>query len=196
MSNRKDLFCNAVLCLKSVFIGILILLSSYHNSYCQEDPSLQDTIKIKHHSPRAAIVLSVLVPGMGQIYNGKIWKVPIIYAAEGTALYLYNFNQVRYKKILNYLESDTFDESQRYEVYGRSLGGSVLPRARDFFRKNRDYSILFFGGVYVLNIIDALVDAHFFEYDISDDLSLNIQPVYYSPEIKAGGPGLQLVFTF
>ncbi|MFO7655731.1 MAG: DUF5683 domain-containing protein [Bacteroidales bacterium] len=167
----------------------------YPDSFCQE-ASAPDTVKIRHHSPRTAIMMSALVPGMGQVYNGKIWKVPIIYAAEGTALYTYNFNQIRYKKILDYLASDAYDESLDYEVYGRNYRGTILPRARDFFRRNRDLSILFFGGVYLLNIIDALVDAHFFEYDISSDLSLNIQPVYYTPELNSGGPGLLLVFTF
>jgi len=151
---------------------------------------------ILKHSPRMAIVMSAILPGLGQVYNEKIWKVPIIYAGEMTAIYYYNWNHVRYKKIIGILKDDGGAGQEEYDIFGRPLKSYNLERARDHYRRQRDYSGLFVAGIYVLNIIDALVDAYFFEYDISDDLSLNIKPACLSPDFHSGGIGLSLCLKF
>jgi hypothetical protein len=155
-----------------------------------------DSVRIRNHSPRMAIVMSAILPGLGQVYNEKIWKVPIIYAGEMTAIYYYNWNQKRYKKIIGILKDDGGAGQEEYEIYGRTLQSYNLEPARDHFRRQRDYSGLFIAGIYVLNIIDALVDAYFFEYDISDDLSLNIKPAFLTPDFSSGGIGLNLCLKF
>jgi len=143
-----------------------------------------------------AIVMSAVMPGLGQVYNEKIWKVPIIYGAEMTAIYYYQWNQKRYKKIINILKNDAGAFQEEYDIYGRPLKSYNLERARDHFRRQRDYSGLFIAGIYALNIVDALVDAYFFEYDISDDLSLHIKPAYFTPDYRQGGFGLNLCLKF
>lgn len=166
------------------------------SSVCQEDMAPDDSVMIRQHSPRMAIFMSVVLPGLGQVYNEKIWKVPIIYAGEMTAIYYYQWNQVRYKEIIGILKDDGGTGQEEYIIYGRTIKSYNLERARDHYRRQRDYSALFIAGVYALNIVDALVDAYFFEYDISDDLSLKIKPAYFSPDFHSTGIGLNLCLKF
>ncbi len=163
-------------------------------SVCQENPAPDDSTMARKHSPTKAIIMSAIMPGLGQVYNQKIWKVPILYAGEITALYYFQWNQVRYQEILQILKDGAGEEY--YYVYGRKVYEYQLERARDHYRRQRDYSALFFIGIYALNIIDALVDAHFYEYDISDDLSLKIRPAYFTPDIRQGGFGLNVCLRF
>jgi hypothetical protein len=140
--------------------------------------------------------MSAVLPGLGQIYNEKIWKLPIIYGGEMTAIYSYHFYQIRYKKVLSILKEDGGTGQEEYEIYGRIISSRNLGRARDFYRRYRDYSGLAIVGLYALNIIDALVDAHFFEYDISDDLSLKIQPGLLPSDVLSGNVGLNICMRF
>ena len=179
---------------KSLFL-LLFTASSIGISFCKNADETSDSTIIKHHSPRKAMLYSAILPGMGQIYNGKIWKVPILVGGEGTAIYFYKYYQERYKKVLNFIR-DTIDNDIGYEVYGYNIPGYNMERARDIFRRYRDYSMLFIVGIYVLNIVDALVDAHFFEYDISNDLSMKIQPMYNPSAYRNGGLGLNICLRF
>jgi hypothetical protein len=165
-------------------------------SVCQEDSAPDDSVRIRQHSPTTAIIMSAVLPGLGQIYNGKIWKLPIIYAGEMTAIYSYHFYQIRYQKVLGILKADGGTGQESYDIYGNPIPGTSMARARDFYRRWRDYSGLAIAGIYVLNIIDALVDAYFFEYDISDDLSLNIRPACISTGFDTGGIGLNISMKF
>ncbi len=155
-----------------------------------------DSVMVRKHSPKKAIFMSAVVPGLGQVYNEKIWKVPIIYAGEMTAIYSYNFYHIRYKEIIRILKDDGGTGQETYVIYGKTIRSGNLEGARDFYRRWRDYSGLFIAGIYVLNIIDALVDAYFFEYDISDDLSLHIKPAYLTPDYRQGGFSLNLCLKF
>lgn len=163
---------------------------------CQEDQTPDDSLLVRHHSPNRAVLMSAIIPGLGQVYNGKIWKVPIIYGAEMAAINWYHFYQVRYKKVLSILKDDGGQGQATYNVYGNDIPGTSMERARDFYRRWRDYGGLVVIGIYVLNIVDALVDAYFFEYDISDDLSLNIKPACISPDFQSSGFGLNLCLKF
>lgn len=113
-----------------------------------------------------------------------------------TAIYSLHFYQIRYKRVLNILKEDGGQGQEKYDVYGREIYSYNLVRARDFYRRWRDYSGLFVAGIYFLNIIDALVDAYFFEYDISDDLSLDVRPALVSPGFQSAGVGLNLCLKF
>ncbi|MBN2215379.1 MAG: hypothetical protein JW723_14160 [Bacteroidales bacterium] len=166
------------------------------NSVCQEDQAPDDSLTAGYHSPAKAVIMSAIVPGLGQIYNGRIWKLPVLYGGEMAAIYSYHFYQVRYKKVLNILKEDIGTGQDRYEVYGRQIAGTSMERARDFYRRYRDYSGLVIVGLYALNIIDAMVDAHFYEYDISDDLSLKIQPGILPSDFHSGGIGLNICMRF
>lgn len=164
-------------------------------SYTEE----QDTIELpdrvrKVKDPKVATLLSAIVPGAGQAYNEKVWKVPIIYGGIITTAYFVEFNNRRYQK---FREALTI-------VRDPSLGPNPFPnlnqagiiRNVDYWRRNRDLCYLIFGVIYVLNIVDAQVDAHLSGFDVSDDLSWKLEPSYET--FTAGGQsvGLSLKLNF
>ena len=133
----------------------------------------------KRHSPKKAAILSAVLPGAGQVYNRKYWKVPIIYGGFAGLGYAVGINQKRFKDFatgFKIVANDSLISS--YTVDGQSYSQSQLKELKDFYKRNRDLFILFSGVLYALNIIDAAVDAHLFEFDVSEDLSMRIEPVY------------------
>jgi hypothetical protein len=100
--------------------------------------------------PSKAAFYSALLPGLGQAYNKSYWKIPIVYGAIGTSLYFYFNNNKKY----DYLDDDR------------------LIRAQRFYQRNRDLSLLVAVGFYVLNIVDANVDAHLTQFNVNDNLSI------------------------
>ena len=127
----------------------------------------------KKHSPHKAAMYSALVPGLGQIYNERYWKLPIIYGAAGVLIYAFDFNNDRYNKYKNAYADMDAEKITSFEGYTNK---DVLLRLKDNYRRNRDLNVIVMAGIYLLNVVDATVDAHLFDYDISDDLSLNFQP--------------------
>tara|TARA_A100001037_G_scaffold301568_1_gene331377 strand:- start:704 stop:1219 length:516 start_codon:yes stop_codon:yes gene_type:complete len=127
-------------------------------------------------SPKKAALLS-LIPGAGQVYNKKYWKVPIIYAGLITSAYYINDNNHQYKAYKKaYLIRIDNDPNTTDEYVGQYSSNDLIV-LKDFYRRNREISILCFVGVYILNIVDASVDAHLFDYDISENISLNVSPL-------------------
>lgn len=125
----------------------------------------------KEKSPKKAAIYSAVIPGAGQIYTKKYWKVPIIYGGLVTSAYFINDNNNQYKE---YREAALLS----YETGEDQLGYtySELITLKDHYKRNREISYFSFVGVYILNIIDASVNAHLFHFDVSDDISLNIRP--------------------
>lgn len=122
-------------------------------------------------SPSKAAFYSAILPGLGQAYNKKYWKIPIVYAAMGTGIYFYisnnkNYNRYRsaYKRRLAGFNDDEFQ--------GIVADNNALIDAQEFYQRNRDLSLLLTVVAYVLNIVDANVDAHLLQFNVSDDLSL------------------------
>ena len=127
-------------------------------------------------SPKKAAILSATLPGLGQIYNKKYWKVPIIYAGLLTSAYYINDNNNRYKQYKEaYIIRIDNNPNTTDNYVGEYSSGDLLI-LKDFYRRNREISILCFVGTYIVNVVDASVDAHLFDYDISDDISLHITP--------------------
>ena len=126
-------------------------------------------------SPRKAAILSSALPGLGQIYNKKYWKVPIIYAGLLTSAYYINDNNVQYKRHKNAYLRRLDNNPNNDEFVGKYSSGDLLI-LKDFYRRNREISILCFVGTYIINVLDASVDAHLFDYNISEDISLQITP--------------------
>ena len=125
----------------------------------------------KEKSPKKAAIFSAIIPGYGQIYTKKYWKVPIIYGGLVTSVYFINDNNIQYKEYKNAaLVSYETEENQLGYTY------SELIILKDHYKRNREISYFSFVGVYILNIIDASVNAHLFHFDVSDDISLNIRP--------------------
>ncbi|MBN1132825.1 MAG: hypothetical protein JXR52_11385 [Bacteroidales bacterium] len=113
------------------------------------------------HSPTRAIMFALALPGLGQAYNHKYFKIPIVYAALGGAGYAIHFNNTQYKQAsLNY----ALDPSDLNERYLRA------------WRRNLEISYIALAAVYALQVIDAYVDANLFAWDVSPDLSLRIAP--------------------
>lgn len=144
----------------------------------------------KIHSPKKATIYSAILPGLGQAYNKKYWKIPIIYAGFGTIGYFVGWNN-KYYKTYKQAYSDLTDkdattdsyldlEATKYYDLENSTDynnfKSGLSRQQEYYRRNRDLLIISMAGFYGLNLIDASVDAHLFNFDISEDLSLNWQP--------------------
>lgn len=122
---------------------------------------------------RKAALYSFAFPGLGQIYNRKYWKLPIVYGAVGTGLYFAGSNGRQLKRYNTALEIRL--DGGNDEFTGLLSEAELLSR-RNFYRRNTELSALITGVLYGLNIIDAVVDAHLFDFDISDDLSFRWQP--------------------
>lgn len=138
----------------------------------------QDSTKAepKKHSPFKATIMSTALPGLGQVYNGRWWKVPIIYGAFGGLIYSAVANDLNCRTYLNaYLTRIDDDPNTTDQFVGR-YSDANLRELVDRYQRNRDISLIFTGVVYALNIIDAAVDAHLKDFDVSDDLSLRVQP--------------------
>lgn len=156
--------------------------------------------KVRVYNPGKAALRSALVPGLGQIYNRKYWKLPIVYGALGTSagIFLYNFKnykdtrfayRVKYNMRVNKKDSALY-ENIRKEL--KPLSEESLRFYRDQFRRDIDYSVLFFVVLWGLNVVDAAVDAHLKSFDVSPDLSFRIKPGYSE---MAGTNGLSLVLS-
>lgn len=147
---------------------------------------------VKKHSPTKAAIFSAIIPGAGQIYNKKYWKVPVIYGLMGTAAFFMITNRSelqKYKEDLNYA-TDT--DSATVPIHFPNTSTQNLVAYRDFHKQNRDYALLAMGLVYALNIIDATVDAHLFEFNVNQKLSGKIEPQINPYGFK----GARLTFQF
>ncbi len=185
----------------------LFLVLMFANSNSLNAQEISDSIKIEtaspitlpdlNHSPKKAALYSALLPGLGQAYNKKYWKLPILYAGFGTLTYFIIDNQKNYvtyrdaysKRLDNNLNNDT--DFPQYSAENLRL-------IKNMYWKDRDLSIILMGALYTLNVLDAVVDAHFFTYDISNDLSLNLKPQVqiYSPYSKTASTGICLTLHF
>jgi len=122
--------------------------------------------------PKKATLLSAILPGAGQVYNGKSWKVPILYAGILTDLYFINYNHRRYESFRDALFALDKKEPNQFP----SLNRAALVRNVDYWRQNRDLTLLLLLGIYALNLVDANVDAHLSGFDVSEDLALQVAP--------------------
>lgn len=182
------------------FLLFCLLLFVSLISYSQQTPpidSIADTVK--KHSVKKALILSACIPGGGQIYNhlampkGKkkaFWKVPLIYAGLGTSSYFLIQNQLTQssikKEYRNRLSGGTLDPN--WEPYDNQ----ALVTLQRQYLDNRDLSMLLFFLMYGLQVADAGVEAHFVNFDVSDNISLRIKPKMFQQD--ALGVSLQLKF--
>ncbi|MDA3781120.1 MAG: DUF5683 domain-containing protein [Bacteroidales bacterium] len=148
---------------------------------------------LKMHSPHKATMLSAVIPGLGQAYNKKYWKIPIIYGVAGTFIYFFNQNNDEYNRFKNAyydMENGIIDH---YEVYYSS---DIIKKIKDNYRRNRDYNIIGLSAVYILNIVDATVDAHLFNYNVNDDLSFRVEPSVIRDYSNKNALGFKCSFKF
>ena len=159
-----------------------------------------------------AIWLALVIPGGGQIYNRKYWKLPIVYGGFVGCAYALTWNNRMYKDYSQaYLDiMDSNPNTKSYEdllppnsTYNEEQLKNTLKRRKDMFRRYRDLSIFAFIGVYLISIIDAYVDAELSNFDITPDLSMKVEPAvidnnnqFRSTSLKNKSVGLQCVLRF
>lgn len=164
------------------------MLTLSHKSFGQIDTVKTPPSK-PEHSPKKAAAFSAVIPGLGQAYNKKWWKIPIVYAAIGTSTGFIVYNQRKYalfkKAYITRLNGDPEDPT--YQPYSTDQ----LFDIQNTYHNWRDISIVVTAAFYTLNILDAAVDAHFFRYNIDNDISLEI-----SPNLNFVKPGLTLCLRF
>lgn len=121
-------------------------------------------------SPSKAAFYSAILPGLGQAYNKKYWKIPIVYAALGTGIYFYIDNNNKYNQYRRAYKQRLAGIKDEFSLV--VTDANALIDAQEFYQRNRDLSLLLTVIAYVLNIVDANVDAHLLQFNVSDDLSL------------------------
>jgi hypothetical protein len=145
-------------------------------------PSFAQTDSIQH-SPKKATIYSAVLPGLGQAYNRKYWKIPVIYAGLGACTYFFFTNNNEYqrtrKALIARLDTDplTIDNDFTDPRYTDAL----LQDRKNYYRKSRDLSAIIAVLLYAANIIDADVDAHFMGFNVDDKLSLQLNPSIHEP---------------
>jgi hypothetical protein len=182
------------------FFSILLLSLIQLSGFGQSINSTTDTtlaIPIKRHIPRIATQRSAILPGWGQVYNKQYWKVPLVYGVLAIPAATYQYNADLYSKAKFAYEArfkeangDNSDLS-KIDPTLKNLSLASLQSYRNIFRKDRDYSIMWFILGWGLNVLDATVSGHLKEFDINNDLSLKIQPSY-QPQFRQAGLSLQL----
>lgn len=181
MANRKIKRVRLIaICLFISVLSTYDTFGQYVSGYTPKDT----TYKTKH-LPHKATFYSALIPGLGQIYNQKYWKVPVIYAGFAALAYYAGYNNYVYKRYKEGYNTKLFIEngdSTLTDLFKFASKENLL-RQRDNWRRNRDLCIIGIGLLYVAQIIDANVDAHLFDYDISQDLSMRIDPFYIDPRM-------------
>lgn len=149
-------------------------------------------------APSRAAFYSAVLPGLGQAYNKKYWKIPIVYAALGTGIYFYLDNDKTYARYRDAYKSRLAGNTTD-EFYGDGAAPRVsnegLIRAQNTLQRNKELSLLITVGLYVLNIIDANVDAHLLQYNLDENLAL--KPHFkYDEQEHATNLGMTLNFKF
>lgn len=176
------------------FVFLLIIQSANAQQIAKSD-----SVGKPVHSARKATYYSMVLPGLGQAYNKKYWKIPVLYAGFGTLAYFIHTNN---KEYLN------FKEAYQWNISGDTIpidnpltvkytDPADLLTGMNFYRRNLEVSIMFTAVLYILNVVDAAVDAHFFDFNVSDDLSLHVQPYLNpSPFASKQSGGLRLTLSF
>ena len=171
---------------KIIFIALFLFITGNTTVFAQTKTEAvlvaNDTLKsndIDPLTPAKAAFYSAILPGLGQAYNKKYWKIPLVYGALGTSIYFYVDNN---KKYHNYRD----EYKRRLEGYERSeefnrLDNKRLIAAQKFYQRNRDLSALVTLALYALNILDANVDAALIQFNVDENLS--VRPVLYPNDV-------------
>ncbi len=164
MMNWKDFlnYSKSLIRLTVKIIFFVIIFSEFSHSQNADNnslnPSLLDTTFQMTKSPWGAVARSAIIPGWGQFYNESYWKVPIIW---GTAAWF----------IYNWIDNDKLYND--YKSLYQSTQNEYYRRLRNFYRDQRDNFTIYLGLLYLLNLIDAYVDAHLFDFNVNDDFGRN-----------------------
>ncbi len=164
-----------------------------HSNTSLVNDTIADTAKV--HNPKKATLYSAILPGLGQAYNEKYWKIPVIYAglgATGYFMYVNNKEYVRYKDAYK-IRMD--DDPNSIDEFDGKYNDQSLKNIRDYYRRNFELMIVATVAIYALNIIDATVDGHLKDFEVNDDISLHFDAaVMHSSQCTV--PVLQINIKF
>jgi hypothetical protein len=158
----------------------------------------KDTVKIvPKHDPKKATIRSAILPGWGQAYNREYWKIPIVYGAIGIPAGFYVFNDTWYKRTKKAYEIRVSGDTASYPKIDpklQPLSADRLRYYRNSFRRDRDYSTLYFFIAWGLNVVDATVFGHLKDFDVSPDLTMHIRPTI-KPSTRGASTGMSLILA-
>ncbi|MDR1673026.1 MAG: DUF5683 domain-containing protein [Bacteroidales bacterium] len=154
--------------------------------------------------PAKATIMSAVLPGLGQAYNGKYWKIPIAYALIGASTYFLIYSQNRFLRFRRYyIDLKDGDPYTNYHetldfppTYTAERKDRYITTYKDSWRRYRDWAIVAVAISYLMNVVDANVDAHLFNYNVDDDLSLQINPVFFKDIRYSTKIGVNLCLRF
>lgn len=161
-----------------------------------ESANAPASLRVKKLNPTKAGLYSAVFPGLGQFYNKKYWKIPIVWGAVGTGAGIAIWNQNQYKKYREYYIAKLNGTPNEFLERYPNLDAVALGNAQDRVKRQRDYAIAITGLIYILNIVDAVVDAHLYEGRKDPDLSLAPAVIYDDYNINPPKTGLALSFRF
>ncbi|TPG44460.1 DUF5683 domain-containing protein [Flavobacterium pectinovorum] len=178
---------------------LLFLFFGLTSIFAQEKKQVVLTDKLKSEEidplrPAKAAFYSAIFPGLGQIYNKKYWKLPLVYGAIGVSAYFYIDTQKNYTIYRNEYKSRLAGNTSSSEFLA-SLSDSQLISAQKQFQRNRDLSALFIVGFYVLNIIDANIDAALSQFNVSDKLAFKSVMNFRNENLKSDF-GFACIYSF
>ena len=195
--------------MKRLGLLLILLMLASQGLFAQDTLILKQdtpvqTARIRNsHSPKTATWLA-LIPGAGQAYNHKYWKMPIVYAGFGVTTYfaITNGNDYHlYRDAYDYKMGTKTNVSQQAIEESAKYTEDNLITLRDYYRSNMELSWIITAAWYIVQIIDANVDAHFFYYDINEDLTLHVEPQWNTINfnknlINGNNFGLSLILNF
>ncbi|PJC61661.1 MAG: hypothetical protein CO022_08660 [Flavobacteriales bacterium CG_4_9_14_0_2_um_filter_32_27] len=185
----------------SFLIAVSVCIFSTHSVFSQDTTKIIQTdtifvLKEKPHSPGKAALMSAIVPGLGQAYNKKYWKIPVVYGAIGVSVYFAKENDKFYSKYRNALKIRLDDDPNTIDDYQGIMSVQNLESNVNYYQRNRDLSVILAGVFYALNIIDATVDAHLFSFPKNDNLSFDVRPSFQVTQNNQVVNGISLALKF
>lgn len=212
--------------MKTIIAGLsifILLLTVQQKAGAQELTVPKDSLTIstkvekKVLSPKKASIYAALFPGLGQIYNGKYWKLPVVYGGYAGLIYIFGWNNNNYKDyfeayrtIAQYSSATQMNEADREYLDNFIRNPSIdlnnsshfnyvktqMQSGKDFYRRNRDLTVIGIAALHVLSIIDASVDANLFDFDISNDLSMRVEPLPFDFGRSNQAIGINVAINF
>lgn len=192
-----------------------------HSLFAQDSVAVPlKTRRVFKAEPMKATMLSVVFPGLGQVYNRKYWKVPFVYAGFGGIIYSVNFNTSKYNEMMKayqdftdkipetdsyiplvkWAEPSSYDPVLHPETYDQSNATWVeenLLKAVDYYKKYRDLSYIGIAAWYLITVLDANVDASLSNFDVTRSLDLEVAPLQLPvPGVVGAGLNIRLIYTF
>jgi hypothetical protein len=169
---------------KQLYLFFILAVFGVFKSTSQEIDSLKvnkfaqpSNYEFKPLAPATAAFYSAILPGLGQAYNKKYWKIPIVYAALGSGIYFYSNNNTNYKRVRNAYKLSIDGKPHEFDGTNGNilLSNEALVRAQKSYKKDRDLSLLVTVGLYLLQIVEASTNAHLLQHNVDDNLTINPQ---------------------